>query len=117
MVSTRRPKGLRPGGRRRDDVICNAPRCNKGCKAIPDENTLSPAFLYALTLYVEFKLLNQIAGKRKLPTPLVDKLPDSLQGSAVYSSFGFLNAFFVDPNPSRRQRQSWYPSARSQATV
>ena len=48
-------------------------------------------------MYINFKPLNKILVKQQFPMPRIDELLDRLQGSAVYSTFDFTDAFFQIP--------------------
>lgn len=62
---------------------------------------------------VSFKPSNKITVKRKSPMPRMDELPDRLQGSAVYSAFGFTGAFLqIAIHPDDRHKTAFRTHAR-----
>ena len=48
-------------------------------------------------MYINFKPLNTITVKEQVLMPRIDELLDRLQGSAVYSTLGFMDAFLQIP--------------------
>ena len=64
-------------------------------------------------LCVNFKPLNKITVKQKFPMPRVDELLDRLQGSAVYSSIDFTDAFLQIPiHPADRHKTAFHTRTR-----
>ena len=62
---------------------------------------------------VNFKPLNKITVKQKFPMPRVDELLDRLQGSAVYSTFDFTDAFLQIPiHPDDRHKTAFHTRTR-----
>lgn len=62
---------------------------------------------------VNFKPLNKITVKQKFPMPRVDELLDRLQGSAVYSTFDFTDAFLQIPiHPADRHKTAFHTRTR-----
>ena len=62
---------------------------------------------------INFKPLNKIAVKQQFPMPMIHELLDRLQGSAVYSTFDFADAFSQIPiHPDDRHKTAFHIRTR-----